>query len=266
MAPYCIIAIVNQKGGVGKTTTAINMSACLGYFGFETLLIDADAQANSTIGLGLDPKQQKNTFYDFILNDCSLKDAVVQTEYSGLSILPSSNDLYAADIELSKEEITGYGSLESKLKDQISNYDFIVFDSPPHIGPLTLNMMKAADTLIVPLKADFFALQGMALLTKTLNMIKSSFNPKIMLKGVLLTMYNQNINLCKEVEEDVKKFFGDILFDTKIPQNVTLAEAPSHGKPIIYYNFKSSGSENYRLFTSEFLKKMQISGKGRNYV
>jgi chromosome partitioning protein len=259
MAPYCVVAIINQKGGVGKTTTAINLCACLGYLGFKTLLVDADPQSNSTIGVGMEPSALKKTFYNFLIDDCRLSDAVVKTEFSGLYILPTNDDLYAADIELAQMDKKYYETLKLKIENQISSYDFVVFDSPPHLGPLTLNIMKASDTLLVPLKADFLALQGIAILMKTLDMIRDNLNAKIELKGVLLTMYSTNTNLCKEVEEDVKRVLGDVIYDTKITQNVTLAEAPSHGKPVIYYNFKSSGSENYRLFTAEFLKRMHIT-------
>jgi chromosome partitioning protein len=259
MAPYSVIAIINQKGGVGKTTTAINFSACLGYLGFTTLLVDADPQSNSTIGVGVDPETLQYTLYNFLRDECTLSDVVMKTKFSGLYLLPTNDDLYAADLELAKDEDKEYNTLASKLKGKIANYDFVIFDSPPHLGPLTFNLMKASDTLLVPLKADFLALQGIAILIKTLDMIKIDLNPQIDLKGVLLTMYNSNTNLCKDVEENVKKFLGDLIFETKITQNVTLAEAPSHGKPVIYYNFKSSGSENYRLFTSEFLQKMKIS-------
>ncbi|MDR2200155.1 MAG: ParA family protein [Deltaproteobacteria bacterium] len=259
MAPYCVIAIINQKGGVGKTTTAINLSACLGYFGFKTLLIDADPQSNSTIGVGVQPEDYNYTFYNYLLGNYNLSDVVIKTKFTGLYLLPTNDDLYAADIDLSKIGDDNYNTLASKMGNQISEYDFIVFDSPPHLGPLTLNIMKASDTLLVPLKADFLALQGIAILMKTLDRIKINLNAKINLKGVVLTMFNQSTNLCKEVEQSVKEVLGDIVFDTKINQNVTLAEAPSFGKPVIYYNFKSSGSENYRLLTAEFLKRMKIA-------
>jgi chromosome partitioning protein len=264
MAPYCVVAIINQKGGVGKTTTAVNLSACLGYIGFKTLLVDADPQSNSTLGVGVNPEELKKTFYDFLIKDnCKLSEVVVKTNFSGLYLLPTNDDLYAADIELSELD-KEHGTLAGKLKGQIDHYDFVVFDSPPHLGPLTLNLMKAADTLLVPLKADFLSLKGVAILMKTLDMIHNNLNPGITLKGVLLTMFNSGVNLCKDVEENVKEVLGsDIVFETKISQNVTLAESPSFGKPVIYYKFNSQGSANYRAFAAEFLAKMPINPRER---
>jgi chromosome partitioning protein len=255
------IAIVNQKGGVGKTTTAINLSASLGFLGFKTLLIDADPQANSSIGLGLDPNNLERTFYDVLSDRCKLSEAIIKTDFSGLSILPSNDQLYAADIELTYKD-SQYGTFASKLSNNsIDQFDFIVFDSPPNLGPLTLNIMKATNTVIIPVKPDFLTLQGIAILLKNFEKIKLNLNPDIVIRGVLLTMYNSSLNLCKEVEENIRGYFGDLIFSTKITQNVTLAEAPGYGKPVMYYNFKSSGSENYRLFAAEFLKRLHIDEK-----
>ncbi|MDR2351799.1 MAG: ParA family protein [Deltaproteobacteria bacterium] len=259
MSPFSVVAIINQKGGVGKTTTAINMSACLGYLGFKTLLVDADPQSNSTISFGLNPETLTNTFYSFVFGKSSLSDTIIKTQFSGLYILPTNTDLYSADIELENMDNVNYSVIHEKMKQEITDFDFVIFDSPPHIGPLTKNLMRACDTLIVPMKTDFMALQGIAIMINNLKEIQKNINPKINLEGILLTMYNSGTKLCKEVEADVKRVMGNMVFETIITHNITLAEAPSHGQPIIYYNAKSTGSENYKLFTAEFLRRMKIS-------
>ncbi|MDR2351633.1 MAG: ParA family protein [Deltaproteobacteria bacterium] len=259
MKPISVVSILNQKGGVGKTTTAINLSASLGHLGYKTLLVDADPQSNSTIALGIDPANLTNTFYSFLQGKSSMPDTVIKTEFAGLYIMPTYTDLYQADIELEQLDNINYAVILNKMKKHLTDYDFVVFDSPPHIGPLTINVMKASDTLLVPMKADFLALQGLAILGENLSKIQEKINPGITLKGIILTMYIGGTNLCKEVETNVREVMKDDVFQTIIPQNVALAEAPSHGKPVYYYAKKSNGSISYLSLTVEFLQRMQLS-------
>ncbi|MDR2457752.1 MAG: ParA family protein [Clostridiales Family XIII bacterium] len=251
-----IVAILNQKGGVGKTTTAVNMSACLGNLGYKTLLIDADPQSNSSISYGIEAKAIEHTFYNFLILGEPNKPIVKKTMIPNLDIFPTDDNLYAADLDLIQLDNNGYGVLKKRLNGNVEAYDFVIIDSPPHLGPLTINIMKASDTLVVPLKADFLALQGLAILHKTYERIKRSINPDLRLLGILLTMYNGTLNICKDVEKDVKKHFGKYVFENKIPQNVTIAESPSFAVPVTVHGPKSLGAISYQNFTLEFLKKI----------
>jgi chromosome partitioning protein len=250
------VAILNQKGGVGKTTTAVNMSACLGNLGYKTLLIDADPQSNSTISYGIDPKNLEHSFYNFLILEEPNKPIVLKTIIQNLDILPTDDNLYAADLDLVQLDNTNYEVLKKRLNGFTEAYDFVIIDSPPHLGPLTINIMKASDTLIVPLKADFLALQGLAILYKTFDRIKKSLNPDLRFLGILLTMYSATLNICRDVEKNVKDTFGKLVFENKIPQNVTIAESPSFSVPVTIHGPKSVGAESYKNFTLEFLKKI----------
>jgi chromosome partitioning protein len=256
------VAIVNQKGGVGKTTTAVNMSAYLACLGYKTLLVDADAQANSTISYGItipDYNDSVPTFYDFLVNDKPLEAVIQRTMIPHLDIVPANENLYAADMDLHDldyEKDRDHGLLKRKLERDVQPYDFIIFDTPPHLGPLTLNVMRAVDGILVPLKADFLALQGLAILCKNYARIKKTYHNKLCFFGILITMFNAGQKICKDVEANVREHFGDRVYTNKIPQNVTVAESPSFEKPVMLHGPKSQGGIRYREFTLEFLKKV----------
>jgi chromosome partitioning protein len=250
------IAILNQKGGVGKTTTAVNMSACLGNLGYKTLLIDSDPQSNATISYGVDTANLEITFYHFLVDTDIKNPPILNTMIPNLDIIPTDADLYAADMDLVQMGKINHNILKNKLKGNIELYDFVIVDSPPNLGPLTLNIMKAADALIAPIKADFLALQGLSILKNTYERITKNINRSLRFLGILLTMYSSNMNICKDAEREVKKHFGKLLFENKIPQNVTIAESPSFQVPVTIYGPKSSGAISYQNFTLEFLKRI----------
>jgi chromosome partitioning protein len=251
------VAIISQKGGVGKTTTAVNMAAYLADLGYKTLLIDADAQANSTISFGINSNNLEKTFYDFLVTEIPLELVVKPTMLQQLDIVPSNDNLYAADLDLSQlDDGNRYDVLFRKLEKCGREYDFTIIDSPPQLGPLSLNIMRAADALIVPLKADFLAMSGLAILYKTFLRIKNSIHHKLCLLGILITMYSSSQNISRDVESNVKKAFGDLVFENKIPLNVTIAESPSFYLPVMLHGPKSQGAIKYKEFTLEFLRKI----------
>jgi chromosome partitioning protein len=254
-----IVAVINQKGGVGKTTTAVNLAACLGVLGHSTLLIDADPQANCSISYGVSPTELSKTFYTFLVGEEKLKDIVKPTIIENLSILPTNDNLYAADLELTYFEESKYDILRDKLNGVLDPYEFAIIDSPPHLGPLTLNIMKASNTIIIPLKADFLALHGLVTLYKTYQSIRLSLNPDLSILGILLTMFSSGLNICKDVETSVRETFKSLVFENKIPQNVTIAESPSFSVPVIVHGPKSVGALSYMNFTMEFLRKVYKS-------
>lgn len=251
------IAIVNQKGGVGKTTTAVNLTAALGLKGYKTLLIDIDPQGNSTSGFGINKRELSASSYSVLIGDCSAKDAIISTEFKNVSVMPSSMDLAGAELEL-----VDIAKRESKLKNAIApvkdEYDFILLDCPPSLGLITLNGLCAADTLMVPIQCEFFALEGLAQLISTVRTIKRLYNPFIEIEGVILTMYDGRLNLTQQVVDEVKKCFPKKVYSTFIPRNVRLSEAPSYGQPVMYYDRSSKGSAAYLALADEFLK---INGK-----
>ncbi len=248
-----IISIINQKGGVGKTTTCVNLAAFVAAKGYKTLLIDEDAQGNSTSGLSKDLKIRGNLF-DVLLNDVPPKEAISPTAVKKLSILPSSIDLAGAEIEIAQVE-----ERESLLKRKISSlkeeYDYIFIDCPPSLGLLTLNALVASDSVIVPIQAEFYALEGLSQLVKTVQVVVRKFNPSLRLLGILLTMFDGRTNLSMQVAEEVKKYFGNKVFKTVIPRTVKLSEAPSFGEPIMTYAPKSKGAEAYQKLCREVLKR-----------
>lgn len=252
------VAIVNQKGGVGKTTTAVNLTAALGAKGYKTLLIDIDPQGNSTSGFGINKRELAKSSYNVLIGGCLAREAIIKTEFDNVSVMPSSMDLAGAELEL-----VDIDKRESKLKTAIApvkdEFDFILLDCPPSLGLITLNGLCAADSLMVPIQCEFFALEGLAQLISTVRTVKRLYNPYIEIEGVLLTMYDGRLNLTQQVVDEVKKCFPKKVYSTFIPRNVRLSEAPSYGQPVMYYDRSSKGSSAYSALADEFLK---LNGKG----
>lgn len=248
------IAIANQKGGVGKTTTAINLSSCLAEAGQRVLTIDFDPQGNATSGLGLEKGQIEDTVYEMMLGDCSFEDCLQREVQEDLDVLPSDSNLSGAEIELLDVENKEF-VLKSHL-DQVKNdYDFIIIDCPPSLSLLTLNALVAADTVLVPIQCEYYALEGLSQVLRTINIVKRKMNPSLEMEGVVFTMYDARTNLSLEVVENVKNNLNEKKYKTIIPRNVRLAEAPSHGMPINIYDSKSTGAESYRLLAAEVISR-----------
>ena len=253
-----IIGVANQKGGVGKTTTAINLAASLGVLEFRTLLVDADPQANSTTGVGFDLQNITNSLYDCMVNQTPARDVVLRTDIPNLDLIPSHIDLVGAEIEM-----INYPNRENVLKGLLqplrADYDFIVLDCSPSLGLITVNALTASDAVIVPVQCEFFALEGLGKLLNTIKIVQSRLNTSLVIEGILMTMYDGRLRLCNQVVSEVRRHFEDLVFSTIIHRNARLSEAPSVGKPVILYDANSKGSVNYLNLAKEILQKNNMT-------
>ncbi len=257
-----ILAIANQKGGVGKTTTAINLSACLAASKKRTLLVDMDPQANATSGLGIHKNKLETTIYNCLLstNTIKVRDVLINTQIENLSLLPANIQLIGAQVELLNQQEREFRL--AKVLSNASEFDFIIIDSPPSLGVLTINVLCAAHSLIIPIQCEYYALEGLGLLINTINKIRKTFNPDLFIEGILMTMFDPRTNLSNEVVKHIRERFKSLVFDTVISRTVRISESPGFGKPIILYDFKSLGSQQYINLCREVIKKNEKTSIG----
>jgi len=250
-----IIAIANQKGGVGKTTTTVNLAACLAKQGKKVLLVDIDPQGNSTSGLGIDKRRCEKTVYDCLINEEKMENVALETQYENLSVCPSNLDLSGAEIDL----ISVIGR-ENRLKESLESvkdvYDYILIDTPPSLGLITINTLTAANSVIIPIQCEFYALEGVSQLVETIKRIKKALNPTLFIQGIVMTMYDARTNLAVQVVDEVKRFFPGKVYKTIIPRNVRISEAPGFGRPVIHYDASSRGAEAYMDLAAEVIKNI----------
>ncbi|MDX9882516.1 MAG: AAA family ATPase [Prolixibacteraceae bacterium] len=253
-----VIALANQKGGVGKTTTAINLAASLAVLEYKILIIDADPQANATSGVGFDVRNVKTSIYECIVDDLDPRKIILNTDIERLDLIPSHIDLVGAEIEMlnlpNREKVLKY--VIEKIRD---DYDFIFIDCSPSLGLITVNALTAADSIIIPVQCEYFALEGLGKLLNTIKIIQNRLNPELEIEGFLLTMYDSRLNLANQVHEEVKKHFQEMVFDTLIQRNIKLSEAPSYGKPVILYDANSRGSQSYMELAREILQNNEMT-------
>lgn len=258
-----VISVANQKGGVGKTTTAINLSACLAKRNRKVLMIDCDPQGNATSGFGIEKEELETSIYDVLINDVEIDKASIKTKFKNLYVCPSNINLAGAEVEL-----VSMMSRETRLQEKIDgisdNYDFVIIDCPPSLGLITLNAFTASDTVLIPLQCEYYALEGLGKLMDTVNLVKKHLNKSLDIEGTLFTMYDVRTNLSNQVVKEVKDYFGDKVYKTIIPRNVKLSEAPSFGMPITEYDAKSKGAKAYEKFTKELLQANEVASKGKH--
>ena len=258
-----IVSIANQKGGVGKTTTSINLSTILAKKGKKVLMIDADPQGNASSGVGIDREEIEQSIYDVLINDVQIEEVVKKTNIKNLDIVPSNINLAGAEVEL-----VSVMSREHRLKEKVDiikeNYDFIIIDCPPSLGLITLNAFTASDSVLIPVQCEYYALEGLGQLLNTISLVKKHLNKDIEIEGALLTMYDIRTNLSNQVVKEVKKYFNEKVYKNVIPRNVKLSEAPSFGMPISIYEPRSKGAKSYEKFVKEFLKNNEIDAKGKH--
>ena len=260
-----VITVANQKGGVGKTTTAVNLATALSTIPKKILLIDLDPQGNASTGFGISPAKRKLNSYSIFLNNISPRDAIQETEVPGLYIIPANNDLSAFAVEISNMENREY-LLRNVIQNEFSDFDYVFIDTPPTLGLLTINSLVACNSVLIPTQCEFYAMEGLAQLLKTIQRIQQNFNKQLGIQGIVLTMADRRSNLSVHVESEVREHFKELVYGTVVPRNVKVSEAPSFGKPVLLYNYKCPGSQSYVQLAKEFLDRERlILGQGENH-